>query len=109
MLATPRNEFPEFPAALSFVFGLTADEATAAFERRARRLRQSVAALDHELQDESGPPRLFLLETEYIRAVTAAELEWVEKVVDDIRTGELVWHFDDVTELAKRFTPPDPV
>src|SRR6202163_621042 len=72
MLATPRNEFPQFPAALSFVFGLTAEEATAAFERRARLLRESVAGLDHELHDESGPPRLFLLETEYLRAVTAA-------------------------------------
>jgi DNA-binding PadR family transcriptional regulator len=107
MLATPRNEFPQFPAALSFVFGLTADEATAALERRARLLRESIAALDHELQDESGPPRLFLLETEYIRAVTAAELEWVERVVDDVRTGKLVWHFEDVAEIAKNFTPPD--
>src|ERR1700730_8898883 len=60
MLATPRNEFPEFPAALSFVFGLTADEAGAALERRALLLRESITALDHELHDESGPPRLFL-------------------------------------------------
>ena len=107
MLATPHNEFPEFPAALSFVFGLTADEAAAALDRRALLLRGSIAALDHELHDESGPPRLFLLETEYIRAVTAAELEWVERVVDDIRTGKLVWHFEDVAEITKKFTPPD--
>src|SRR2546425_7768502 len=26
MLSMPRNEFPEFPAALSFIFGLSADE-----------------------------------------------------------------------------------
>ena len=109
MLATPSNEFPEFPAALSFVFGLTADEAAAALERRALLLRESIAALEHELHDESGPPRLFLLETEYIRAVTAAELEWVERVVDDVRTGKLVWYVEDLAELAKKFTPPDPV
>ena len=109
MLATPRNEFPEFPAALSFVFGLTADEAAAALDRRARLLRESIAAFDLELHDESGPPRLFLLETEYVRAVTAAELEWVEKVVDDIRTGKLVWQFEDIAEIAKNFTPPDAV
>jgi DNA-binding PadR family transcriptional regulator len=109
MLATPRNEFPEFPAALSFVFGLTAEEAAAALGQRARLLRERIAAFDLELHDESGPPRLFLLETEYIRAVTAAELEWVEGVVDDVRTGKLVWHFEDVAEIAKRFTPPDPV
>src|SRR5438270_13151454 len=34
MVSTPRNEFPEFPAALSFVFGLTPKEARAALERR---------------------------------------------------------------------------
>jgi DNA-binding PadR family transcriptional regulator len=109
MLATPRNEFPEFPAALSFVFGLTAEEAAAALEQRARLLRESIAAFDLELHDESGPPRLFLLETEYLRAVTAAELVWVEKVVDDIGTGKLVWHFEDVAEIAKNFTPPNAV
>jgi hypothetical protein len=109
MLATPRNEFPEFPAALSFLFGLTPDEALAALERRARLLQDSVAALDRELHDKAGPPRLFLLETECVRAVTAAELEWVEGVVEDLRAGRLVWKFEDQAELAKRFTPPDPV
>src|ERR1051326_2783422 len=69
MLATPRNEFPEFPAALSFVFGVTPDEALAALERRAEQLRAAVAEHERELADESGPPRLFLLETEYLRAV----------------------------------------
>src|SRR5260370_25600303 len=34
MIATPRNEFPQLPAALSRVFGLTACEALAAFQRR---------------------------------------------------------------------------
>src|SRR5262245_15182746 len=43
MLATPRNEFPEFPAALSFVFGLTPAEALAALEQRAERLRPALA------------------------------------------------------------------
>lgn len=109
MIATPRNEFPEFPAALSFVFGLNAEEALAALERRARLLRENLADLDRELHNESGPPRVFLLETEYIRAVTAAELEWVDKLVGDLRTGSIVWTFEDLAELVKDFTPPDSV
>jgi DNA-binding PadR family transcriptional regulator len=108
MIATPRNEFPEFPAALSFVFGLTSDEALAALQRRARLLRESLAELDRELHDESGPPRLFLLETEYLRAVAAAELEWVEKVVNDLVAGSIVWKFEDISDIAKTFTPADP-
>ena len=109
MLATPRNEFPEFPAALSFIFGLSAEEARAALERRADALRASLADLDRDL--ESGPPRLFLLETEYVRRVTAAEIEWVEAVVDDLKAGRLAWSKDDMArwaEIARDFTPPDP-
>src|ERR1700687_1310029 len=34
MLSNPRNEFPQFPAALSFVFGLLPDEALAVLARR---------------------------------------------------------------------------
>jgi DNA-binding PadR family transcriptional regulator len=107
MLATPRNEFPEFPAALSFVFGLTPAEALAAFERRAERLRANLAGLDRELQDLSGPPRLFLLETEYLRTVAAAEREWVERIVRELKTGELTWSFEEFAEIASAFTPPD--
>src|SRR5215467_6322032 len=107
MLATPRNEFPEFPAALSFVFGLRPDEALAALERRADNLRASQAALDRELTDESGPPRLFLLETEYLRDVTRAELGWVDRVVDDLKSGRLTWSAEELAEVARHFPPPD--
>ena len=48
MLATPRSEFPEFPAALSFLFGLTPAEALAALERRREQLQATLAAHDRE-------------------------------------------------------------
>jgi DNA-binding PadR family transcriptional regulator len=107
MLATPRNEFPEFPAALSFLFGLTPAQAAAALERRAERLQASLAGHDRELEDESGPPRLFLLETEYVRAVLATEREWVIGVVEDLKAGRLTWSYEEMAEIAQRFTPPD--
>jgi DNA-binding PadR family transcriptional regulator len=107
MLAFPRNEFPEFPAALSFVFELSPGRARGALERRAEQLRTTLAAHDRELHDESGPTRPFLLEVEYLRAVTAAELEWVERVVHDLDAGDLTWSYEEIAELAKRFSPPD--
>ena len=107
LLAVRRNEFPEFPAALSFLFELTPAEAAAALERRAERLRADVAELDRELGDESGPPRLFLLETEYLRTVADAERAWVEGIVDDLGAGRLRWSYDEIAEIAKHFTPPD--
>jgi DNA-binding PadR family transcriptional regulator len=107
MLSTPRNEFPEFPAALSFVFGIPPEEARAALERRAELLRAKVAELDRELQNEGGPPRLFLVETEYVRVVTSAELDWVSGVIDDLRGGRLTWSNQQLAEVAKQFPPPD--
>jgi len=107
VLATPRNEFPEFPAALSFIFGLTPAGALAALDRRAEQLRASLAEHDRELHDASGPPRLFLLETEYLRTVAAAECEWVEGIVNELKAGELTWNYDEFAEIAKPFTPPD--
>jgi DNA-binding PadR family transcriptional regulator len=107
MLANPRNEFPEFPAALSFVFGLTPAEATAALERRATQLRQNVAELHRELHDQSGPPRLFLLESEYLSAVATAELTWVNAVIDDLRKSELSWSLEEIAELSQHFLPPE--
>ena len=107
MLSTPRNEFPEFPAALSFVFEIPPEEALAALERRVERLRESVAALDRELRSEGGPPRLFLLEAEYVRAVTAAELDWVSGVVDELRAGRMAWSYEQIAEVAKQFPPPE--
>ena len=105
MLSTPRNEFPEFPAALSFVFGLTPEEVLAAFERRIALLRETLARLDRELAAESGPPRLFLLESEYLRTVTAAEVSWVSGVMEDLRKATLTWSADELAESVKAFQP----
>ncbi len=107
MLSTPRNEFPEFPVALSFLFGLTPAEALAALERRVALLREQVVRFDRDLESELGPPRLFLLETEYVRAVTVAELEWVSRVVAELRAGELTWTYEELAQLARHFTPPE--
>ena len=107
MLATPRNEFPEFPAALSFIFGLTPEEARAALERRAERLRNQLQELERELNHESAPPLLFLLETDYLRRVTEAELGWVDEIAGRLRSGSLSWSEEELREVAGRFPPPD--
>lgn len=113
MLATPRKEFPQFPAALSFAMLLGPKRALTALERRARSLRQALEALDAELEQHSTSlPRVTLIETEYQRTVMAAELAWVDSVVEDLRSGKLSWSADDFSEasaaylLDKPETPP---
>lgn len=107
MLAEPRNEFPVFPAALSFVFGLYPNEAATALERRRATLGKSLAELDADLAggDAPQPPRVTLLETEYLRRVTAAEIAWLDDVLDDLRSGRLAWTEEGLRETSKAFLP----
>ncbi|MCO1618110.1 PadR family transcriptional regulator [Micromonospora sp. CPM1] len=89
-LATPAREFPEFPAALSFLPILPPEEA-------ARRLDERAGAIEARLRErESAPagvrlPRLFLVEDEYQLTLLRAELDWVRELVADLRSGALTW------------------
>ncbi len=51
-------------------------------------------------QQEHQLPRITGLETEYLRAVTAAEAQWVRSVTDDLRAGRLTWSAEALTALA---------
>ena len=104
MMSSPANEFPEFPAAISFLPLLSPDDALRQLEQRAARLEGKRAALDAELHAQTGDlPRLFLLESEYLRVVLDAELVWVRSVIADIRSGALTWNND----WMRPFSPPD--
>ncbi|MFB4295392.1 PadR family transcriptional regulator [Actinomadura sp. NTSP31] len=93
MLAAPKREFPEFPAALSNMMLLPPAELLDVLDERLRALEKDLAGLDASLGEEEGMglPRVTMLETEYLRAVTAAETGWVRSVVDDLRSGRLTW------------------
>lgn len=109
MLAQPRNEFPQFPAALSFFMLLSPDEAAGVLEQRATALRGKLASLDADLQGYSADlPRVVLVDDEYLRAMTAAELSWVEGVISDLRTGRWNWSFQELADLAAQLHPGEP-
>ena len=105
MLAHPRNEFPEFPAALSFIFGLTPAAARKALEQRASALAERLEQLESELNNPKGPPRVFLLETEYLRAATVTELDWLRAVIADLKDRRLSWRHDEIKPLSESFAP----
>ncbi|MFG3699964.1 PadR family transcriptional regulator [Micromonospora sp. NPDC047620] len=89
-LAAPAREFPEFPAALSFLPILPPAEAARQLERRVEvltaRLREREAVLA-----AVKLPRLFLVEDEYRLAMMRAELAWVHALVADLHAGTLTW------------------
>ncbi len=101
MLSTPRNEFPEFPAALSFAMLLGPEEMAAVLQQRADQLTDEVAAHRRDFEVHSGSlPRVTLLDDEYQFAVAGAELIWIRKVLDDLRSGNLTWG-DDLARAAE--------
>ncbi len=104
MLAEPRQEFPQFPAALSFVLMLAPQEALEVLEKRAEVLVASLAGYEKNLAEQLevyGLPRVTMLEDEYLRAVTAAELDWIRAVSDDLRSGRLDWTAEELIGFAQ--------
>jgi DNA-binding PadR family transcriptional regulator len=105
MLAQPRNEFPQFPAALSFMMLLTPGEAADVLEQRASALRGQLAQIDAELARISPDlPRIVLMDDEYQRAMLAAELAWVDSVARDLADGHWSWSYEEFAGLATSFT-----
>jgi hypothetical protein len=100
MLASPRNEFPRFPAVLSFAMLLGPRDLVRILERRSAALRERVAGLGRELAEYAHLPRVALIESEYQRAVVGAELAWVDAVAADLRTGRLNWSHAELAGLA---------
>ena len=102
MLGTPRQEFPDFPAALSNLLLLTPDELADALEQRLAVLDATAAELDASLAAEAtrGLPRIAMLESEYLHVVTTAEQQWVRSVIADIRSGKVPWSADALAAFA---------
>ena len=105
MLARPRNEYPRFPAALSFIMLLGPAEAAAVLEQRAAALRGQLAGMETSLADAAYLPRVVLMDDEYQRAMCAAELAWIDGVVADLRSGSWTWSYEDFAELAAHLQP----
>lgn len=93
MIGEPRNEYPEFPAALSFLMLLGPEGARTELERRAKSVRAKLAEMDADAKQAAAMrlPRVVMLEDEYQRTVTEAELRWLDAVIADLAAGTLTW------------------
>ena len=101
MLATPRNEYPVFPVALSFAMSLDPEELKDLLSQRLAAVQARLAELDSQLQDyRETVPRIALIETEYQHAVLHAEARWLTSVIDDLKSGKLSWHQDQIAAQA---------
>lgn len=105
MLARPRNEFPQFPAALSFIMLLAPGDAASVLSERAAAVRTRLASANADLRASAGLPRAVTMDDEYQRAMLAAELRWLDGVVADLRSGALTWSEAELEPFARASLP----
>jgi DNA-binding PadR family transcriptional regulator len=104
ILRTTGGDFPAFPAGVSVLTLLAPEDACRQLEARADAIGAQLADTDAAIALAGELPRVFLLEEEYRRAVLSAELDWLGRVVDELRTGRLTWDADWLREMTERFS-----
>lgn len=104
MLSHRKAEYPEFPAALSFVPMLSPTGLLQFLEQRQEQLTASLAAQEAALTQSVAMqlPKVTLLDDEYLRDVTAVELKWVSRTVADLRSKRLSWSAEELFAAAAR-------
>lgn len=100
MLAVPKPEFPDFPAALSHILMVTPQEALPLLEQREKALTAIHQGLEAGMAAATGLPRVVMLESEYVLATATTQLNWIRSVIEDLRTGKLSWSDEELRPLA---------
>jgi DNA-binding PadR family transcriptional regulator len=97
LLSTPVRDFTSLEAGLSLMPGLPPDEVARLLAERADKLQMEIAALDamFAFAAERKLPEIFSVESRFRRAMLSAELDFVTRLAEDIRSGAfggtLVW------------------
>jgi hypothetical protein len=101
VLSNPRNEFPEFPGGLSFIPLVTPEAALEFLTTRRDLLVQRLAERDALITGAGiALPAASMLETEYVHAVTEAEIRWLDMVIARLADGTLTWSAREMHEAA---------
>lgn len=100
MLAVPKPEFPEFPAALSHIMMVTPQEALPLLKRRETVLSAIHEGLEAGMAAAKDLPRVLMLESEYLLATATTQLIWIRSVIEDLREGKLSWSDEELHTLA---------
>jgi DNA-binding PadR family transcriptional regulator len=103
VLSTPRNEFPEFPAGLSFLPLLTPESTRELLVTRRDKLVQRLAERDALIAGvDFSLPRATMLETEYLHVLTEAEVRWLDSVIAGLGDGSITWTARELQQAGAR-------
>jgi DNA-binding PadR family transcriptional regulator len=91
LLSTPVRDFTSLEAGLSLMAALPPDEVARLLAERAEKLRMDIGAIDamFAVTAERKLPEIFTIESRFRRCLLTAELDFVDRLVDDIRSGIL--------------------
>ncbi|RIJ76739.1 PadR family transcriptional regulator [Nakamurella silvestris] len=93
LLATPAEEYPAFLLAIAEAHNLPGEEVVALLTRR----RHTIAAMleaEGDQVDEArrrGIAEQYLMDLGYTRAVRQAEIDWLDRTIDNLTTHQLPW------------------
>jgi DNA-binding PadR family transcriptional regulator len=93
ILATPINEYPEFPLALGESHNLPVESVIQLLRNRVALIRADLAVMDAGIDDLEAKrlPRKYWINVQYSRAISEVEATWLESLIDDLESGVLSW------------------
>ncbi|MFE3444622.1 PadR family transcriptional regulator [Nocardia sp. NPDC059180] len=108
LLRKPLPEYPIFPLALGEAHNLPKPEVLSLLRERIEHLAGQSAEIDAMIAvaERKQVPRRYWIVLPYLRVIVRTEIEWVEHMVAELDSGELIWEdFDPVT--GERVEPCD--
>jgi DNA-binding PadR family transcriptional regulator len=93
IIATPVNEFPEFPLGLGEAHNLPLETVIDLLRNRVGLMRADIALLDdgiHRVRAK-GLPEKYWLDVRYLRTTAEAEAAALEALIDDLASGAISW------------------
>lgn len=93
MLATPVNEYPEFPLAIGEAHNLPLNTVIDLLTGRLVLLKAQLADSDEAVRELENRQveRRYWLDGSYTRAIQAAEVSWLEQLLADLRSNDIRW------------------
>jgi DNA-binding PadR family transcriptional regulator len=96
ILATPVNEYPEFPLGLGESHNLPADTVIGLLRKRIGLIRADIAVYDDAIRTMRAKelPAKYWVDVRYLRAMAEADAATLDALIDDLESGALSWDED---------------
>ncbi len=109
MLATPAQEYLQYPVALSAATELDRADALEQLKTRVINLKARIAAdqvvIDHVLDTQL--PTMYWIDHAYLHHQRRCELDWTERLIEDLESGHIPWPEQDSPAIGPQLSIVD--